>query len=117
MNTATCPKCDGNKYIQAFSGYAGGICFCCNGAGVIKVHAVVDCPVDEEKRARIAAENNIKREWLLKATKQQIEKLTIPQLCRARDFASACLHYKDDVMRPVHRTIMQRFEREYDAAH
>lgn len=30
-----CAKCNGKGEIKAFSGIAGGICFCCNGKGYV----------------------------------------------------------------------------------
>lgn len=36
---AQCGKCSGNGYIGAFSHYAEGRCFCCNGSGAVFVDA------------------------------------------------------------------------------
>lgn len=32
-----CAKCAGRGEIKAFSGIAGGICFCCNGKGYVEL--------------------------------------------------------------------------------
>lgn len=34
---AECAKCNGKGEIKAFSGIAGGICFCCNGKGFVEL--------------------------------------------------------------------------------
>lgn len=39
MKTMTCPKCDGNGYINAFDHVAGGVCFRCMGAKVVPYRA------------------------------------------------------------------------------
>ena len=33
--TVTCPKCFGGRSFAVWSHYAGGLCFRCNGAGVV----------------------------------------------------------------------------------
>lgn len=37
MTMTTCPKCQGNRTIEAFSGIEGGVCFRCNGSGEVSV--------------------------------------------------------------------------------
>ena len=34
----TCPACNGNRYINGFEAIADGICFTCNGAGIVSIN-------------------------------------------------------------------------------
>lgn len=76
----TCPKCDGNKRIEAFSAIEGGICFCCKGAGKIdagKVPAELSISQDTVKKA----------EWMLKAGPDKYASMSLSRLEAARSFA------------------------------
>lgn len=110
MSKAICPKCLGNKTIQAFSHIAAGVCFMCGGSGKIKTDNLVFKGQTEEQKEAVRAENAKKIEWLLNATPSQIGKLSFPQLCKARDFASACLSCGDDSVARAHKQLMNRLD-------
>ena len=53
-----CPKCNGTGYLECFSHYANGVCFCCNGNKTIEYDraAVI---------AKLSDETREKAEWVL----------------------------------------------------
>jgi hypothetical protein len=108
MCKATCIKCLGNKTISAFSHIASGVCFMCGGTGVINADNLVYKGPTEEQKLASAAETKLKKDWLLSATPAQIAKLEFAQVCKARDFASACLSSGDDSLAKVHKVLMKR---------
>jgi hypothetical protein len=80
MKTATCPKCDGKKHIDGFGHVANGVCFRCNGAGVVKACTVKAPPPATAYQVKCA-------EWILNVTEETMATLTYGQLLKARDFA------------------------------
>jgi hypothetical protein len=55
----TCPACNGRRYINGFESIADGICFTCNGSGVVSINhraarAEVLTPAQIEARAEAA---------------------------------------------------------------
>ena len=75
-----CPKCAGAGHISAFSHYANGVCFCCNGTKVVAVDL-------DEKKAELS-EDTIKRaEWIINSTSASYTKLGYNTLLRIRNFA------------------------------
>ena len=80
VKTVKCWKCDGKKAISAFAHYANGVCFGCNGAGVINVK------VTPEKIAAMGEETRRKCEWMLKATVEQVEKMNWKQIFACMNF-------------------------------
>jgi hypothetical protein len=109
MKTATCWKCCGSKKINAFSHIAGGDCFTCHGTGVIRVRETVVSEADRAAMEKVAAENEVKRNWLRTATRESIARLTESQLFKARDFAAACVacaEYEfESILRVIHKRI------------
>ena len=78
MPTATCPKCDGSRNIQAFGHIASGVCFCCRGTGKIRVKT--------ELRRTLSEAAGRKADWIMSATTSSYERLTMAQLDSAREF-------------------------------
>ena len=109
MKTATCHKCCGSKKINAFSHIAGGDCFTCHGTGVIRVREAVVSEADRAAMEKVAAENEVKRNWLRKATRDSIARLTESQLFKARDFAAVCVTHEEwefeEILRMIHKRI------------
>lgn len=58
----TCPKCGGNGYIYGFSHVYGGICFDCNGSGVIHAKEKEYTPEYEAKLLERRAARQAKKE-------------------------------------------------------
>jgi hypothetical protein len=110
MKTATCWKCCGSKKINAFSHIAGGDCFTCHGTGVIRVREAVVSEADRVAMEKVAAENEVKRNWLRTATRESIARLTETQLFKARDFAAACVACAEYEFESILRVIHSRIE-------
>ena len=58
-NKITCPACNGRRYINGFESIADGICFTCNGSGVVSINhraarAETLTPAQIEARAEAA---------------------------------------------------------------
>ena len=86
MTTATkttceCFKCGGSGFIQAFSGIANGICFRCNGVGVLSFNDV------ERIKKAIPEYTRVRCEWLLNTTEESFVGFTYKRISDARDFA------------------------------
>ena len=79
--SAECPKCIGKKYFPTFAHVANGVCFLCNGAGVIDVANLP--PI----RETLSEEFHKKARFIMNATDAQWSKMTWKQLNAARDFA------------------------------
>lgn len=80
VKTVKCWKCDGKKVISTFHHYANGVCFGCNGTGTMKVK------VTAEKIAAMGEDTRRKCEWMLKATVEQVEKMSWKQIRACMDF-------------------------------
>lgn len=104
--TTTCPKCDGNKTINAFNHYANGICFRCNGAGVVKL------PLKELKAREVAKQTlATKRSWLLKATDRTLANLKWEQIYEVHQFAVNCVVCGDTEIARIFPMIKAAFEK------
>jgi hypothetical protein len=79
--TCECFKCGGSGFIEAFSGIANGICFRCNGAGVLSFNEV------ERIRKAIPEYTRVRCEWILKTTPESFEGFTFNRISDARNFA------------------------------
>ena len=77
MQNIPCPKCDGSGRIGAFGHIANGVCFMCEGSGLVQV---------ETFRAKISAENVIRAEWVLRSTEANYVGMTYAKLFKVRDF-------------------------------
>ena len=84
----TCPKCDGNKSIEAFGHIAGGLCFCCGGSGVVEVKA------GSKPSSTVDANHERQVAWMSAATVDQVRRMTWKQLHAARQF---CLARNDEL--------------------
>jgi hypothetical protein len=84
VKVVNCWKCDGAKTISAFSHYANGVCFGCNGTGKMTVK------VTKETFEQMGEGTRRKAEWVLKATEEQMANLSWEQMVKCFDF---CYHY------------------------
>jgi hypothetical protein len=91
--TVECPKCIGNKKINAFNHIASGVCFQCNGSGTIQIDSTF---------RNVAATATEKKQlaWIVNATPAQWAKLTYAQIEKARSLAKSEIAIRADVVWP-----------------
>lgn len=92
--TVECPKCIGNKKINAFNHIASGVCFQCNGSGAIKIDSTF---------RNVAATATEKKQlaWIVNATAAQWGKLTFAQIEKARSLCLSCVAIQANVAWPT----------------
>ena len=76
--TAECPRCSGNGYIQAFAHVEAGICFKCRGIGTVEI---------AKAQAKLSADTRKKAEWILNTDASVFSKLSYAKLLAIRNFA------------------------------
>ena len=82
-----CAKCGGKGDIKAFSGIAGGICFCCNGKGYVILKSKPNRKVKFAISA-ICKENGIREVVCHISAKNEAEavKMAVMQLSRGNSY-------------------------------
>ncbi len=107
---ATCPKCQGEKKINALRHIEAGVCFMCKGHGMIVSRGEWTPPTTEQQE-QSARETEQKRAWLLAATPEQINGLNWKQIHSARMFMNACIINGDIEMRKIEKAVNAAFNR------
>lgn len=77
MKTMTCPKCDGKKTISGFSHVANGVCFRCNGAGVVQFRKSTVKPMNQSTIDFC--------ERVIALTEAELEVMSYQELLKLRD--------------------------------
>ena len=92
--TVECPKCIGNKKINAFNHIASGVCFQCNGSGTIQIDSTF-------RSIKATARQKTQLAWIVNATAAQWSKLTFAQIKEARLVAKSEVAIRANVAWPT----------------
>ena len=86
LESYECIKCGGSGEIKAFSHYANGTCFACNGKG-----RVYHKPIERERgHINDTQYGRTRSQWLLTVAPEKFATLTHEQHQKARQFAYGC---------------------------